>query len=299
MAMPHGACDRRQLNRLSVWLGLALAAGSSLAWPVGAEVDLEEGYAPGDGVMLYHVRAGAGPLIVFLHGFPDGWSLYLPYLMEFGRDHLAVAANLRGVRPSEQPEAVEAYAMPHLLGDLHGLLDHLGRQSCTLVANDWGAYIAWVFASAYPDRVDRLVIMNGGHPAMLLRDFRSSRAQIAASQYERHAALQPAPYPAYIQADPIKVPASLEEAAGLPVPDLASAFFDGVPRPPASTSLVVEVPTLVIWGMQDPSQLPGLLAGLDDYVPDLTLVRIGDAGHYPMRTHPEQVTRAIRRFLES
>jgi epoxide hydrolase 4 len=234
---------------------------------------------------------------VFLHGFPDSWSLYRPYLLEFGEDHLAVAPNLRGVRPSEQPEAVEAYAMPRLLGDLHGLLDHLGRQSCTLVANDWGAYIAWVFASAYPDRVERLVVMNGGHPALLLRDFRTSRAQIAASQYERHTAPQPAPYRAYLEADPIKVPASLEAAADLPAPDLAAAFFGGVARRPASTSLVVEVPTLVIWGMQDPFQLRGLLVGLDAYVRDLTLRRIEDGGHYPMQTHPELVTQAIRRFL--
>jgi pimeloyl-ACP methyl ester carboxylesterase len=260
---------------------------------------LQEGYASGDGVRLYYVRTGEGPLIVFLHGFPDTWRLYRPYLLEFGQDHLAVAPNLRGVHPSAQPEADVAYAMPRLLGDLHGLLDHLGRQSCTLVANDWGAYIAWVFASAYPDRVERLVIMNGGHPALLLRDFRGSRAQIAASQYERPAAVGPGPHAAYLRADPIKVPASLEEAAELPVPDLADAFFGGAARPPASTSLVVEVPTLVIWGMKDPFQLPGLLDGLDAYVTDLTLLRVEDAGHYPMRTHREEVTQAIRRFLKA
>ena len=293
--------DRRRFHRLSARLGLALLAG----WSLGAQrsaakaIELQDGYAPGEGVRLYCVRAGAGPLMAFLHGFPETWSLYRPYLGEFGRDHLAVAPNLRGVAPSERPAEVEAYAMPRLLGDLHGLLDHLGRQSCTLVANDWGAYIAWVFASAYPDRVERLVIMNGGHPALLLRDYRSSAAQIAASQYERDAAAEPAPYPAYIEADPIKVPASLEDAAGLPAPDLAAAFFAGAKRPPASTALVVEVPTLVIWGMQDPYQLPGLLAGLDAYVRDLTLLRLADAGHYPMQTHRTEVTRAIRRFLRS
>ncbi len=293
--------DRRQFHRLGVRLGLALAAGSSPgAGPlVAAGIDLEEGYAPGDGnIRLYYVRVGEGPLIVFLHGFPETWDLYRPYLLEFGRDHLAVAPNLRGVHPSERPEAVEAYAMPHLLGDLHGLLDYLGRDRCVLVANDWGAYVAWVFASAWPDRVTRLVIINGPHPALLLRDYRTSRAQIAASQYERYPESEPAPYPAYIEADPIKVPASLEAAADLPAPDLAAAFFEGVARRPARTDLVVEVPTMVIWGTQDPYQLPGLLQGLDAYVRDLTLLRIEDAGHYPMRSHREAVTRAIRQLLE-
>ena len=296
---PGKFCDRRQFNQWSAWLGLAIAVEPTLgALPcAAASIKLQEGETSGDGIRLFYVRAGEGPLMMFLHGFPETWTLYRPYLLEFGQGHLAVAPNLRGVHPSEQPTAVEAYSMPHLLGDLHALLDHFGRKSCILVANDWGAYIAWVFASAYPDRVESLVIMNGGHPALLLRDFRNSPAQIAASQYERDAVFERAPYPAYLEADPIKVPASIEEAATLPIPDLADAFFYDVTQPPTSTSLVVEVPTLVIWGMLDPFQLPELLNGLDAYVPALTLLQIEDAGHYPMRTHPEEVTRAIRQFL--
>jgi pimeloyl-ACP methyl ester carboxylesterase len=57
------------------------------------------------------------------------------------------------------------------------------------------------------------------------------------------------------------------------------------------------VPTLVIWGMSDPAVLPGSLHGLEDYVQDLRVVRIDDAGHYPMRTHPGAVNRAIRDFV--
>jgi pimeloyl-ACP methyl ester carboxylesterase len=48
------------------------------------------------------------------------------------------------------------------------------------------------------------------------------------------------------------------EATDRPAPDLAKAFFGGVTQPPATTSLRVEVPTLVVWGMKDPYQLPGL-----------------------------------------
>ena len=49
--------------------------------------------------------------------------------------------------------------------------------------------------------------------------------------------------------------------------------------------------------MLDPFQLPGLLNGLDANIPDLTLLRIEDAGHYLMQTHPEEVTRAIKQLL--
>ena len=94
------------------------------------------------------------------------------------------------------------------------------------------------------------------------------------------------------------MPASVEEAAAEPAPDLAAVFFTGVARPPAAISLRVEVPTLVIWGMRDPALLPGQLDGLEAHAADLEVVQIKEAGHYPMRSHPELVNRLIRDFLQ-
>jgi pimeloyl-ACP methyl ester carboxylesterase len=238
--------------------------------------------------------------MLFLHGAPDTWALYTSQLAEFGRDHMVVAPNLRGFSPSDQPKAVDAYAMPRLLGDVHALLRYFGRERCILVGNDWGGYIAWVFASAYPGRVERLVILNAPHPAILLREIRNSAAQIQASQYERDYNSAIAPYPSwynYYRADPIKVPSSISDAAHTEMPDLAARFFADVAEPPATTSLRVDVPALVLWGMQDPVCLPGLLDNLHDYAPNAIVVRIDDGGHRPMQSHPILVNRAIRDFL--
>lgn len=293
--------DRRYLLTASASLSLAAFASVTI-WPrPGAcQTGLVESYADGDKVKLYFVQAGEGELMLFLHGAPDSWAIYTSQLAEFSRDHMVVAPNLRGFSPSDQPEAVEAYAMPRLLGDVHALLRHFGRERCILVGNDWGGYIAWVFASAYPNLVERLVILNAQHPAILLREMRNSPAQIQASQYERNYYTAIAPYPAwynYYRADPIKVPSSISDAARTEMPDLAARFFADVTEPPASTSLQVEVPTLVLWGMQDPVCLPGLLDNLHDYAPNAIVVRIDNAGHLPMQSHPILVNRAIRDFL--
>jgi len=286
---------RRQL--LSLIGSLTAATISAHARPL----DLSEGYAEGDGARLFYVRAGEGPLMVFLHGAPDNWSLYESQLQEFRRDHLVVAPNLRGFPPSDAPEAVEAYAMPRLLNDIHALLRHFGRERCILVGNDWGGYFALVFASAYPNHVERLVILNAVHPAIHLREVRNNPAQNQASQYERDIRSAPAPYPPwynYYRADPIKVPASVFDAANRDLPDLAARFFSALAEPAATTSLRVEVPTLVLWGMQDAALLSGQLDHLDDYVPHVVIVRIENAGHYPMRSHPDFVNRTIRDFVQ-
>jgi len=295
--------NRRHLLTISASLSLATFASLAI-WPHSgaSQSGLKQGYANGDGVKLYFVRAGEGELMLFLHGAEDTGALYTGQLAEFGRDHLAVAANLRGFPPSDQPAAVDAYAMPRLLGDVHALLRYFGRERCILVGNDWGGYIAWVFASAYPGRVERLVILNAPHPAIYLRELRTSAAQIQASQYERDYYSAVAPYPSwynYYRADPIKVPASIADAAQTEMPDLAARFFADVAEPPATTSLRVEVPTLVLWGMQDPVCLPGQLDRIHDFAPDAIVVRIEDAGHRPMQSHPALVNRAIRDFLRS
>jgi pimeloyl-ACP methyl ester carboxylesterase len=296
--------QRRRFLVSGARLGLAAVAAPSIGaafFRATAEPSSLSGYAAGDGVRLFFVRAGEGPLMLFLHGHPDNALLYESQLREFGRDHLAVAPNLRGYPPSDAPEAVEAYAMPRLLGDVHALLDHFGVERCTLVGNDWGGYVAWVFASAYPARVERLIVLNAPHPAVHLREVSSNPAQIEASQYEREFNAAAAPYPVwynYYRADPIKVPASLAEGAAMSAPDFAAQFFSGLATPPATTSLRVKVPTLVIWGMRDPYLLPQQLDGLDTYAPDLTVMRIEDGGHYPMRTHPELVNQAIRAFTQ-
>jgi epoxide hydrolase 4 len=67
------------------------------------------------------------------------------------------------------------------------------------------------------------------------------------------------------------------------------------PRDPAA--LAVRVPTLVIWGEQDVALLPGNLDGLADYVPNLTLRRIPDAGHWVIHEQPDVVNGYIREFI--
>ena len=293
--------NRRHLVALGAKLSLATFASAAI-WPRSgaSQSGLMEGYANGDAARLFFVQGGEGPLMLFLHGLPDNWALYRSQLAEFSRDHMVVAPNLRGFPPSDRPEAVEAYAMPRSLGDVHALLRHFGRERCILVGNDWGGYIAWVFASAYPNRVERLIILNAPHPAIFLHEVRNNAAQIQASQYECGKNSAPAPYSPYYnytRADPIKVPCSVSDAANTEMPDLAAAFFADVAEPPATTSLRVDIPTLVLWGIKDPALLPGQLDGLHEYAPNATVVRIEDAGHYPMQSHPMLVNRAIRDFL--
>src|SRR5947209_310987 len=97
---------------------------------------------------------GTGPPVLLLHGFPASsyvWRHQVPALTAAG--YRVVAPDLRGCGDTDRPDAVEAYALPLILGDLLALLDQLGIDRAQVVAHDWGAAVAWVLAALHPQRV--------------------------------------------------------------------------------------------------------------------------------------------------
>jgi soluble epoxide hydrolase / lipid-phosphate phosphatase len=94
-----------------------------------------------------------GPLVVFVHGWPElsiSWRHQLPALGALG--FRAVAPDMRGYgRSSVYPERV-AYAQEPIVGDMLGLLAALGRERAVWVGHDWGSPVVWNLASHHPER---------------------------------------------------------------------------------------------------------------------------------------------------
>lgn len=106
-----------------------------------------------NGLRMRIADHGAGPLVLLCHGFPEtsyAWRHQLRALA--ARGYRAVAPDLRGFGGSSAPQAVEAYALQVLVGDMVALLDTLGVESTAIVGNDWGATLAWQAALLRPDR---------------------------------------------------------------------------------------------------------------------------------------------------
>lgn len=145
--------------------------------------DFSDGYADVNGVRLHYVSAGEGEPILFAHGFPEFWHMWKPQLAEFGRDHHAVALDMRGYNLSSKPEGVDNYAVDILAEDFRALAEHLGCDKFTLVAHDWGGIVAWAFAIKHPEYLEKLIIINAPHPGIFARLFDGNPDQQAASQY--------------------------------------------------------------------------------------------------------------------
>jgi pimeloyl-ACP methyl ester carboxylesterase len=125
-----------------------------------------------DGVGIEYQVTGQGRPVVLLHGFPDSgrlWRHQVPGLA--GAGFQVIVPDLRGYGRSGKPEAVDAYSLPLLAGDVLAILADLGIARAHLVGHDWGAALAWTIATLAPDNVDHLAVLSVGHPATFLRTF--------------------------------------------------------------------------------------------------------------------------------
>ncbi|MEP7085073.1 MAG: alpha/beta hydrolase, partial [Betaproteobacteria bacterium] len=276
-------------------------------------------FAQVNGVRLHVAHRGSGPLVLFLHGFPEFWYCWKNQLEEFGRDHHALAPDLRGYNLSDRPPEVKHYRPGVLIEDVRQLVLHFGGGPIVLVAHDWGGALAWGLAIAHPELVRRLVIVNSPHPALFARELAHNKAQQDASQYmnllrsdkaERVLAennferLQRMTLNAWsgADADPEKRAAYIAawSQPGALTGGLnyyrASPLYPPLGDDPGAAALtldpgrfMVNVPTLVIWGMRDHALLPSVLDGIEDYVPDVRVERLADASHWVMHEQPARL----------
>ncbi|WP_394648293.1 alpha/beta fold hydrolase [uncultured Sphingomonas sp.] len=95
------------------------------------------------------------PLVLMVHGFPEGWySWRHQFATLVAAGHTVAAIDVRGYGGSDKPEAIEAYAMAEIVGDVIAVADALQPDApVVLVGHDWGAPIVWYSALTRPDRV--------------------------------------------------------------------------------------------------------------------------------------------------
>jgi pimeloyl-ACP methyl ester carboxylesterase len=277
------------------------------------------------------------PAIIFLHGFPESHRTWRHQIAAFSDHYYCIAPDQRGYRGTSKPQAVEAYTADKLTADIFALADALGVHQFTIAGHDWGGAIAWSvalsgqsgsFNPAWAGRVSRAIIANAPHPYLFQRLLINDRLQREASQYVRafrdpaNDALirehgltgllvqvvkwdKPSKMEAeernalltdwqdrdacfgmlnWYRASPLYVPAMDEEAE---IPAFAAGAFP-----------TLNIPTLVIWAMEDKALPPSNLDGLEALVPDLQIVPVPDCEHFVIWEAPEKVNAAMKAFLD-
>ncbi|GMJ07041.1 hypothetical protein like AT4G02340 [Hibiscus trionum] len=112
-----------------------------------------------NGINMHVAEKGHGPVILFLHGFPELWYSWRHQIDALSsKGYRAVAPDLRGFGDTDAPDSVTAYTCFHIVGDLVDLLNTIApQQQVFVVGHDWGAVIAWYLCLFRPDKVKALL----------------------------------------------------------------------------------------------------------------------------------------------
>lgn len=276
------------------------------------------------------------PLLLFLHGFPEGAFIWDGLLEQFGSRYRCVAPNLRGYGRSSQPTSISDYRAKYLVEDLAALvaLESPAKRAACVIAHDWGGAVAWGLANRYPQQLERLLILNSPHPGSFLRELQSNPVQQSASQYMHFLRRPDAPellaengwqrMLGFFQNPDGSMPAWLtperqqqyREHWDLGVHG-ACMFYAASPlvppRPGGSADelqdirelslpdemLHIPVPVRILWGDSDLALQPALLHGLERWVPQLEIEHLRGCSHWVVHERPEAVQRALAKFLSA
>ena len=194
-------------------------------------------------VRLRAAVEGSGPLVVFVHGFPESWYSWRHQLGPVAAaGFTSCAIDVRGYGGSDKPEAVEAYAMERIVGDLVGVADALQPDApAILVGHDWGAPIVWSSALTKPDRfsaVAGLSVPFSGVPQRpftdVFREHFTSKGRFFYQEYFQ----EPGVAEAEAEADPRQFLERMMYSISGDAPEgnpwdkpLGARFLDGLPDP--------------------------------------------------------------------
>lgn len=278
---------------------------------------------PTNGIRLHIEASGPenGPLVILLHGFPEYWGSFGGQIAPLARSgYHVIAPDQRGYNLSDKPAGIDSYRVEELARDVLGIINSFGREKAVIVGHDWGGVVAWHLAIHFPERVERLCILNAPHPAamayalthplagQLLRSVYIYFFQIpwlpeALLRFGRFAALRRAISATARPGTISKHDLRRYQDAWSPPRALTSmlnwyrAAVQGVIRRGRDGYLAdaaerVSVPTLILWGERDPALAPKLAQWSLDWCDQGELVRFPEATHWLQ--HDEAVRVAAR-----
>lgn len=268
-----------------------------------------------NGVRLHCVVEGEGPLVLLLHGFPEtsrAWRKQVPVLAKRFR---VVAPDMRGFGASDKPRGIAAYRTSVVAQDIVALIGSFDAERAHIVGHDWGGAVAWTLATLHPATVDRLVVVNSPHPAIMQRALRSNLAQIRKSWYFFMFQLPWLPEWSFRRnggkalRDSLRRTAKPDTFSDADLDEYARAFC----APGAATSALnyyraavrspvahgtIKAPTLLIWAEDDFALGIELTRGMEGFFErPLRIEYVANTGHWVMEERPDVVNRLLLEFL--
>jgi len=117
-----------------------------------------------EGADIFVRWGGSGPVVVLIHGYAENSDSWAPLAADLMKDHTVVVPDLRGIGRSSKP--ADGYDKKTQAKDMRAVVTSLGYDKTFVVAHDIGNMVAYAYAAMYPDKVERLIVMDAPIPGI-------------------------------------------------------------------------------------------------------------------------------------
>ncbi|MFX1450022.1 MAG: alpha/beta fold hydrolase [Promethearchaeota archaeon] len=272
-----------------------------------------------NGFQMHYVDEGKGEPIVCVHGESTWGYLYRKFISKLSDTNRIIVPDHMGFGKSEVPQD-KPYILAQHVDNLTKLLLELDLNNITFIFQDWGGPISFGFATRYPERVKRLVIMNtsvgvakpdrrlwfesmveDGTYDQLMGNMKVFIPQIMIGTLVRK-----------ISREEKKL---LKKAYTAPFPNKEScigamAFPKDIPKGDIHQSskimqeirdnlvLLKDKPKILIWGMKDRIFPPKIIEVWEKIYPGIKSYKIENAAHFLQEDAPDDIIEIIRNFIK-
>ncbi|CAG9243605.1 2-hydroxy-6-oxo-6-phenylhexa-2,4-dienoate hydrolase [Paraburkholderia unamae] len=256
------------------------------------------------GLRIHYHDMGAGQPVIFLHGAGGGASGYSNFKGNYpefaAAGFRAIVPDLPGYGLSSKPD-LEFYDLDFFISGIKGLVDALGLKNLVLLGNSLGGAVALGYALAYPDEVDRLILMAPGgvedldtYLAMpgIANMFEIYRSGLTGADAMR-AVMTKQLYDPSLLTDEI-----INERA--PIAALQTQAARSILKVPNMTARLGELraPVLGFWGVNDLFNPASGATRLTDHCPQARVMLVNRCGHWVQVEHREMFNRTCIDFLQ-
>lgn len=275
-------------------------------------------------VKLHYIEVGNGEkVIIFLHGWPEFWYSWRKQMAFFAeKGFRVIVPDLRGFNLSEKPKNISDYAMENVRADIAQLMDKLNIEKANITGHDWGGAVAWHLATHYPNKVDKLAILNSPHPSIFYKHLKSDTSQLLKSWYMLFFQIPFLPEffinlnlkqffknalrgwainkNAFTDEDLNKYVEAYKQKGALKASInyyRAGLRFSNAKK---SKGKKVQAPTLLIWGENDKALGKELTVGTENYINNtFELKLIPNCSHWVQQDEPEKVNEYLFDFFKT
>ncbi len=259
-----------------------------------------EKFAEIRGAKLNYVDIGVedGPVLLFVHGIMGTWRNWIFNLLPFADRYRVIAVDLPGFGLSEMPRGQLTIA--EYAATLDAFCAHMGFDKVTLIGNSMGGQVGTIFAKQYPQRLDRLMLVDaagfststkrlrriapfGKRIDWLFKLTAKIRRVIAGNRWLASG------FTKIVLWRPMQVSSELILVllAGVGKPGFVPALASITRTPVAKFPGKVLAETVIIWGRNDHLIPVGDAYRYARMLPDATLEIIDRTGHIPMFETPD------------